>query len=301
MSKTLRIISVITAIFVVAMVVLPAFSGYKIDENMQQMLNGPGIIELCKNNIGNSQENLEDSPLVKQAQQFALFLNPPPPPPTQVQTNTASYNEPVPPRPVQVAPKFDLVATSYFTAKPELSLALIDEPGKGLSWVRPSSQVGHLTIEEIKDGVIVIRDGNRTYDISTQRPPRVSLIKGENSNISRPSVSTPVSTAPSAPTAANRPASTKRRTSAKTTSQDSASNMPDISQPAVAQEMPKETPQPEVDPEEIAKWEKFMSESQNLSEEEWLKKAEELLRTDGRVSQDEAENLDRLGQGLNEN
>jgi hypothetical protein len=59
-----------------------------------------------------------------------------------------------------------------------LSLALIDEPGKGLHWVRQSSKVGHLLIEQIKDGLIVVKDGKGTFELEAEQKPEISLLEG---------------------------------------------------------------------------------------------------------------------------
>jgi hypothetical protein len=80
-------------------------------------------------------------------------------------------------RPKSVSAKFKLVGTSRHESQPEMSLALIDEPGKGLHWVRPSSKVGHLIIEQVRDGVVVVRDGASTFELVAERRERKSLIK----------------------------------------------------------------------------------------------------------------------------
>jgi hypothetical protein len=64
-----------------------------------------------------------------------------------------------------------------------MSLALIDEPGKGLRWVRPSSKVGHLIIEQVKDGIVVVRDGQNSFEIVAERPVKKSLLKAGSPGI----------------------------------------------------------------------------------------------------------------------
>ncbi|MCK4753389.1 MAG: hypothetical protein KAS75_08075, partial [Planctomycetes bacterium] len=83
-----------------------------------------------------------------------------------------------PRRPPKVKAKFDLVGTSYYSKRPEQSLALIDEPGKGFRWVAQSEKVGHLVFEQIKDGVVVVRDGQKTFELTATRPEKRSLVKG---------------------------------------------------------------------------------------------------------------------------
>jgi hypothetical protein len=120
------------------------------------------------------------SPLVKEAEAFALYLDPPKPkaPPRRAPRERSA------PRPsAAVSAKFNLVGTSYYALRPELSLALIDEPGKGLHWVRQSNKVGHLIIETIQDGIVVVRDGQRTFELEVERPKKRSLVKGSISDM----------------------------------------------------------------------------------------------------------------------
>jgi len=81
-----------------------------------------------------------------------------------------------------VTAKFTLLGTSFYAARPELSMAFIDEPGRGSRWLRLASQVGHLTIEQIKDGLIVVRDGQRTFELAAEKRPEMrSLLEGSAS------------------------------------------------------------------------------------------------------------------------
>jgi hypothetical protein len=173
MIKTLRITSVAAAVLAAVFLVFPAVFGIRGDKQREQLLNSAGAIEQFKDAKGGKFDNKgrETSPLVKQAEAFALYLNPPPKPTAE---SSASSGEP---RPKSVSPKFKLVGTSRHELQPEMSLALIDEPGKGLHWVRPSSKVGHLIIEQVRDGVVVVRDGASTFELVAERPERKSLLK----------------------------------------------------------------------------------------------------------------------------
>jgi hypothetical protein len=181
MIKTLRITSVIAVVLAVVFFVLPAVFGVRGDKQIEQFLNSAGAIEEFKQARGDKVEDKrnETSPLVKQAEAFALYLNPPPKPST---VPSVSRSEP---RPKSVSPKFRLVGTSRHSLHPELSLALIDEPGKGLRWVRPSSKVGHLIIEQVKDGLVVVRDGESTFELVAERPEKRSLLKANSSSSGR--------------------------------------------------------------------------------------------------------------------
>ena len=196
MTKTLRITSILIAFLAVALIV-PAFFGSSIDLEKDQFLNAPSVVDnFRKNKAGRTASKADKiSPLVKQAQAFALYLNPPPPPKPRTTERTTKKRARTTPKPKTVAAKFDIIGTSYYPTKPELSLALIDEPGKGLRWVRQSAKIGHLVIEQVKDGVVVIRDGERTYEIVSKRPIKQSLVKGEEP-ISKKSGGVPVISLP---------------------------------------------------------------------------------------------------------
>src|SRR4030066_11509 len=161
MIKTLRITSIIAVLLAIVFFVVPAVFGFRGDKQIEQFLNSAGAIEgfsQAKGEKGGDSQR-EISPLVKQAEAFALYLNPPPKP-SPAPSGSVARSEPRPMGPV--AAKFKLIGTSRHVLQPELSLALIDEPGKGLCWVRQSSKVGYLIIEQIRDGLVVVRDGQST-------------------------------------------------------------------------------------------------------------------------------------------
>ncbi|MHC4367643.1 MAG: hypothetical protein ACYSW8_08510, partial [Planctomycetota bacterium] len=76
-------------------------------------------------------------------------------------------------------PKFQVFATTYFEGNPELSQALIDEPGKGRHWVRQSSMVGHLLIEQVKDGVVIVSNSEESFELEVEKISKTSLPKGK--------------------------------------------------------------------------------------------------------------------------
>ncbi len=194
MIKTLRITSIIAAASAVVFFVFPAIFGVRSDEQTEQFLNSAGVIKKFNKAKGknSAKDESQISPLVKQAEAFALYLNPPKPkkaPPTR-RTDRPSI---IPRPPAPVSPKFKLIGTSHYASHPELSLALIDEVGKGLRWVRQSSKLGHLTIEQVKDGLVVVRDGRRTFELVAKRPEKRSLLKEP---LSRATSSKPILSAP---------------------------------------------------------------------------------------------------------
>ena len=170
MIKTLRITSVLVAILAVIFVALPVVYGVRNDKDIENFLNSPSVVDNFRDKAGSDKTKAgrnQISPLVKQAGAFALYLNPPktqPSKPGKTKSKTTTR-----PRPREVSNKFDLIATSYYALRPEMSLALIKKSEGGLDWVRQSSKVGHLIIEQVKDGVVVIRDGERTFKLAAER------------------------------------------------------------------------------------------------------------------------------------
>ncbi len=179
MIKTLRITSIVAAvlavIFLVFFVFPVVFGGYS-DEDLDESLDSPGVIEKFNKTVGNKARAGQDevSPLVQQAGAFALYLDPPPDktPKTAAGRSTAVTRGPA------VPPKFKVIGTSYYKDRPELSMALIDEPGKGLHWYRQSSEVGHFLIEKVKDGIVVFNDGKGTFEQKAEQKPELSLLEG---------------------------------------------------------------------------------------------------------------------------
>jgi hypothetical protein len=153
----------------IVLLILPAVFGVRSDPKIEEFLKSPGAVDnfVAAKGQRPARDESQTSPLVKQAVDFARYLNPPPPPPPKAAPAAARVAaQPAPP--VAVTPKFNLVGTSFYADRPELSLALIDEPGKGFNWVRQGSAVGHLTIEQIKDGSITIRDGQGTSEMTVK-------------------------------------------------------------------------------------------------------------------------------------
>jgi len=175
MVRTLRITTILAALLAAGFLVFSAVFGARGDKAIEEFLKSQGAIEQFQRAKGEKKAEGESqtSPLVKQAQAFALYLNPPPPPEPVVPSGPQP-----PPRPKVTAPKFNLVGTSFYPLHPDLSLALIDEPGKGVRWVRQSGQIGPLVIEQIKDGVVVVKDGERTFEVAVaEKPQKVNLVK----------------------------------------------------------------------------------------------------------------------------
>ena len=161
MIKTLRITIVITAIVAVFFFVLSAAFGLRHDKEKEAFLAKPTATEIFKKNAPRRAAELE-SPLFKQAQAFALRINPPKP---------VERAMPVEIRKAVEAPKFRLMGTSYLPRDPNKSMALIDEPGKGLHWVSASEKIDYLTVLKIEDGKITYTDGKKTLEMIAEKPP----------------------------------------------------------------------------------------------------------------------------------
>ncbi|UCC22710.1 MAG: hypothetical protein JSW23_01175 [Planctomycetota bacterium] len=177
MITTFRIITAIAVFAVAVFFVFTVAFGVHSDAKAEQFLNSPSAIEKFNRAKAEKPADTDDrsSPLVKQAEAFARYLNPPPKPQPRPAAPRQAAGRPRPPAPV--SSKFDLIGTSYYELRPELSLALIDEPGKGLRWVRQSAEVGHLIIDQVKDGLVVVRDGQRTFELLPERPKKTSLVR----------------------------------------------------------------------------------------------------------------------------
>jgi hypothetical protein len=294
MTKALRLTSIVVAAVAVLLVVLPAVFSSGMDEQAKSLLDSPSVLESLKKAAG-AADTSTVSPLVQQAEKFAAYLNPPPPPQRPTRPAPARNNQ-APIRPAQVSPKFELLGTSYYALRPELSLALIDEPGKGLRWIRQSSEIGHLVVEEVSDGKVVIRDGERTYELQAKRTPKRSLIKGESSTSAETPSSSALPTAvPPSPTAAGvplRPQLSAPRTDARNK----------ITRMAGTTSQPTTNDTPELNAAEMAIFEQFIKDTEGIEDpDELTKMADELMEKLTEVSQvtdEEAALLYELGAEL---
>jgi len=184
MIKTLRITGIIAAVLAGGLLIFPFIFGFRRDTAVEQFLEAPGVVDEFRNAAGRRGRPQEGqaSPLVTQAKLFAEYLNPRPEPvraprPARQGPTSDKPRSPVPP---SVSAKFTVLGTSCNQSRPEESLALIDEPGKGVHWVRQSGKVGHLTLE-IQDGLVLARAANKTFEMPVQHKPRISLLAGSSS------------------------------------------------------------------------------------------------------------------------
>ncbi|MHC4757042.1 MAG: hypothetical protein ACYTE8_00135, partial [Planctomycetota bacterium] len=169
MIKTLHITSIVIGILAISLLIFGGVLGSHVDEEISDFLQSPDAIEKFKmaKDTTSSRTGNQASPLVKEAKAFALYLNPPPKPEPKRKPGGKSPKKKGPKPITPVSAKFKLVGTAYYPLSPNTSMALIDQPGKGLSWVRQGEEVGHLVFEQIKDGEVIIRDGNQTREMKT--------------------------------------------------------------------------------------------------------------------------------------
>jgi hypothetical protein len=153
-----------------------------------EYIKTPGAVEQFKKQKKSPSSDSSDTPpLVQEAEKFSLYLNPPEPKPQPQPRNnqkTSPRRSPAIPnvtkKPQRSSVKFDLLGTSHFPAEPKLSFALIDMPGKGLRWVQQSSKVGHLTVQQIKDGSIIVKDNSKTEEVFVPQPEKTNLLKNKD-------------------------------------------------------------------------------------------------------------------------
>jgi hypothetical protein len=170
MIKTLRITSVVAAILAGVFFVFPVVYGVRSDERIDGFLKQPSVREKFEDVADNKAKAVESrvSPLVEQAEAFALYLNPLK---TTVEKTSMGAKATSISSKLAVTPKFPVYATIFYPENPDLSQALIDEPGRGRHWVRQSSKVGHLFIEQVKDGLVVVKGGQETFELEIEKVP----------------------------------------------------------------------------------------------------------------------------------
>lgn len=130
------------------------------------------------------------SPLVREAEAFALYLNPAGLPRSEEAPAPGSLKQTISAiRPAKLTPKSTLLATCYYRSKPEKSMALVSEPGRGSRWVKPGARLGHFVVEKVKRGAIVYRDGDRLLEmavdkkipVNTRQARQTPLVSGQTS------------------------------------------------------------------------------------------------------------------------
>lgn len=164
--RVLRMLTCACIVLSTALCALTLCQTRSISPEIMKLTQKPSVVDLWQNK--KSSENIPvtsiESPLVVQARIYANLLNPLKPKSTQeIRSLTVSTPSPTIPEhtsipqvtPPRVSPQFKVLATSVFSKAPEKSMALISEPGKGLSWVRPGDMLGYLRVIEIRTDAVV--------------------------------------------------------------------------------------------------------------------------------------------------
>lgn len=185
MIKALQVTSVVVGLLAVGLIALSVVHGTEPDADVAKILASIGVLEQFEKQRGKlagSSQIPARSPLVAEAEKYARIVNPPRAPAPLDRLNSQGHTFRKPPRPdvrpLQSNAKFTLEATCLNADDPSASLAFITEPGKGQHWVRQGDRLGHLTIEEILNGLIKLRDGQRIEELRVQREPKISLYAG---------------------------------------------------------------------------------------------------------------------------
>jgi hypothetical protein len=175
MIKTLQISSILAVVLAVVLFVSSIVIGTAHgDEQIEEYLKSPSVRDqfVTMGVTAKKQSNSQRCPLVEKAELFAKILNPPKPPKPEPKLPTEVVKEAEIPKPAgPVTPKFRLFGTVVCESDPQNSLALLDEPGKGLHLVRQGSEIMKLTVELVKDGSIVVRDATGTSEMVVEEAP----------------------------------------------------------------------------------------------------------------------------------
>lgn len=220
MLKTLKLTSLFAVIAAGLAVVILIIFGFKGNPEVSKLIGSPGVKERFKDTKGKADKKDDiTSPLVVQARAFALRIDPPPPPAPPKPKDSQKSKTPATARKtpvklptlpkVPVAPKSDLLATVMYKSSPEKSLALF-KAGSAQEWFRQGDRVGNHVIKEIRDGSVILTQGEKTLpeEFVPAKPTVKSILKGEqaSSAVSRPGTvgapgwpSIPPSSRPSAP------------------------------------------------------------------------------------------------------
>lgn len=177
MVRTLKITTMLIALLALGFIIFIAAKGIASDENIEKFLSTPGVAEQLQTGSARAKASGSDqeTPLIRQAKAFALRIDPPPPPKPAAAKSSARTK---PRRPkATVAAKFTLVGTSFHIGDEENSWALINEVGKGWHWVKQGEKAGHLIVEKIGDGVVLIRDGSKSYELAAEREQKADYVK----------------------------------------------------------------------------------------------------------------------------
>ncbi|MBN1508699.1 MAG: hypothetical protein JW955_17760 [Sedimentisphaerales bacterium] len=143
------------------------------DREVASFLEGPRAVSRfndLKDSQAEDNEGDKTPPLVREAQTLEGIINPRVSPPTEAAPAVAetritpTFVKPLTPS----TAKFDLVGICYSPASPESSFAYIRLPDNSYQWIQLGSEVGHLTVKQIKNGSIICFDGQNLNEMSVE-------------------------------------------------------------------------------------------------------------------------------------
>ncbi len=185
MIKLMKLASILVALCAVGLVVFVVILAIQGDQQIEKLLNAPNVIDIFRKSAKTTEPSGDQvSPLVQFAKAFALRINPPPPPKpkrskTPSKSQTAKATRPDRPTPkVSVRAKFKVLATCRYEQQPARSLVLVDRPPQGLKWFQQGEKVGHLTIQEVRDGSVLCSDGQELF-VPPSKTKTKTLLKSD--------------------------------------------------------------------------------------------------------------------------
>ncbi len=175
MVRVLQILGICMLLWAGGILGLTASRWRQDDPHLDEIRRYPSAVESFKTGGSRVDDpSREHSPLIAQAEAFALLLNPPKSPEKPPAVSLAVSPKSALPliRPGAPSVGFKLRATSCYPNQPAKSMALISEVGSAEGserWVKEGSQWGHFVIEEIRRGSITYRDGDQVREMTVER------------------------------------------------------------------------------------------------------------------------------------
>lgn len=172
-AETLCTYRALALIMPIALLVFWAVRGTRDDPRVNDILRSPSVLERFRqaNDIDPNDRREEISPLVRQAQFFAQYLDPAPA--SEGGQPSIRNVGPVAPIPTfsSYTAKFVLHGTCYYPSRPDESIALVWQPGGGgsLQWVKQGDRLGHFVVEEIGRSSITYEGAGQTHEMKVQR------------------------------------------------------------------------------------------------------------------------------------
>ncbi len=191
MIRLLYVLSGLAILLAGGIVTLCARQWSQSDSTGDALLQRPSAMELLLERAHKTspEEKERVSPLLAEANTFAVHLNPPASAQQQPAVRETPKPAPAAPavRPPTASPKFQVCGTSCCDDQPQRSMALILEPGSNTArWVKRGAQVGHLVIQEIRPGSIVYLDGEQVREMTVERETTATAVATDNASAANP-------------------------------------------------------------------------------------------------------------------